>query len=174
MLVMLHGFCSPVAGAFGFNIAGGKIDIKGQGTAPISFTTREDIASYLAYVLTSLPKKDLEWRVFRIEGDRLVSDQVYLHELGRFLNDNIAYNQSLNEIPDILVNKLGKKIKVTHQRREVLEEALKKNPADFLSALLLHWDTNGGSVGTPEQLDNKEYPEWHPKKVADVLAAVYA
>lgn len=72
-LVVLRELHRPVASAFGFDIAGGKIDIKGVGNAPVSFTTREDIASYLAYVLTSLPKKSLEWRAFRIEGDRLVS-----------------------------------------------------------------------------------------------------
>lgn len=72
------------------------------------------------------------------------------------------------------MNKLGKKAEVSHTPREVLEEALKKNPADFRSFLLLLWDTDGGLVGTSEQLDNKEYPEWRPKKVADVLAELYA
>lgn len=63
---------------------------------------------------------------------------------------------------------------MTHTPREVLEEALKKNPADFRSFLLWLWDTDGGLVGSPEQLDNKEYPEWKPKKVAAILTELYA
>ena len=58
---------------FGFDIAGGKINIKGSGTPLITFTARPDIGSYLAYVLTSLPREKLEWRSFCIEGDRVVS-----------------------------------------------------------------------------------------------------
>ena len=64
---------SHFASNFGFDIAGGKIVIKGSGKPFVSFTTREDIASYLAFVLTSLPREKLEWRAFGIEGDRAVS-----------------------------------------------------------------------------------------------------
>lgn len=164
----LHRF---FAKNFGFDIAGGKINIKGLGEALVSFTTREDIASYLGYVLTSLPRKDLEWREFRIEGDRVVSTCVYIQEIRV---KRSTFHQSSNEIANIFVNRLGKKVEVTHEPREVLEEALKKNPSDFRAYLLWVWDTERGLVGSLDQLDNKEYPGWNPKKVADLLAELYA
>lgn len=95
MLTVLRELHSPVAGAFGFDIAGEKIDIKGVGKAPVSFTTREDIASYLAYVLTSLPKKDLEWRAFKIEGDRLVSVCIRTWRLTIDIEHNISHSMRL-------------------------------------------------------------------------------
>lgn len=85
-----------------------------------------------------------------------------------------TFHQSSNEVANIFVNRLGKKVEVTHEPREVLEEALRKNPGDFRSFLLWVWDTEGGLVGTLDELDNKEYPGWNPKKVADVLAELYA
>lgn len=142
-----------------------------MGEALVSFTTREDIASYLGYVLTSLPRKDLEWREFRIEGDRVVSTCVYIQEIRV---KRSTFHQSSNEIANIFVNRLDKKVEVTHEPREVLEEALKKNPSDFRAYLLWVWDTERGLVGSLDQLDNKEYPGWNPKKVADLLAELYA
>ncbi len=44
----------------------------GSGEAPISWTSIPDIGRFVAHVLTALPKNDLEWRTFRIEGDRHV------------------------------------------------------------------------------------------------------
>lgn len=56
----------------GLDIKNGSVKISGDGNVPISFTAREDIARYMAHVLTSLPAETLEWRIFRIEGDRQV------------------------------------------------------------------------------------------------------
>ena len=74
---------------FGFDIAGGKINIKGSGKPLITFTARPDIASYLAYVLTSLPREKLEWRSFCIEGDRIVS---YYKPISQLNAANIGYH----------------------------------------------------------------------------------
>ena len=75
---------------------------------------------------------------------------------------------------DLVKTHLGKNVDVTYQPRKVLEEALEKNPDDFLSYLLWFWDTNNGLVADVDKLDNKEYPEWSPKKVKDVLVDLYA
>ena len=66
--------CRGFAEVLGFDLTNGKITIPGEGVAPISWTTRGDIGRFVAYVLTALPKEKLEWRIFRIEGDRTVSD----------------------------------------------------------------------------------------------------
>ena len=44
--------------------------IGGEGKSPISFTTRRDLARFVAHALTELPREKIEWRIFRIEGDR--------------------------------------------------------------------------------------------------------
>lgn len=56
----------------GWNFETGKILVGGQGYAPLSFTLREDIGRFVAHVLATLPASKLEWRTFRIEGDRMV------------------------------------------------------------------------------------------------------
>jgi len=130
----------------GWDFQNGKADIGGEGNSPLSFTTRPDIARYLAHVLTTLPPSKLEWRTFSIEGERLTFNEV------------IARYQA----------KTGKELEVTYTPREVLQERLSKNPRDFLSFLKLIYDKGEGISGT--ELDNSEWPEWNPKKVLDVIA----
>ncbi|KAJ7660919.1 hypothetical protein DFH06DRAFT_1400375 [Mycena polygramma] len=55
----------------------GKVIIVGKGEAPTSFTSVDDVAGFVAYILTALPPSDLENRIFRLEGDR-----ASLNELG--------------------------------------------------------------------------------------------
>lgn len=61
----------------GWDLAAGKVTIGGEGKAPISFTTRTDIARFVGHVLTKLPAERLANSVFRIEGDRAVSFPLY-------------------------------------------------------------------------------------------------
>jgi hypothetical protein len=56
----------------GWNLKEGKIVIQGQGDAPISTTSINDVARFAAHVLTALPPAQLENAKFRIEGDRVV------------------------------------------------------------------------------------------------------
>ena len=63
----------------------------------------------------------------------------------------------------------GNTIDVTYKPRSELEERYNKNANDFGAFLFLQMDTGKGIVGTPDQLDNKEFPEWNPKKVVDVM-----
>ncbi|KAJ6466603.1 hypothetical protein C8R47DRAFT_990901 [Mycena vitilis] len=48
----------------------GKLTILGKGEAPVAFTSIEDIAEFVAHILTTLPASELEDRIFRIEGER--------------------------------------------------------------------------------------------------------
>lgn len=58
---------------WGFDMENQKFRIGGEGNTPISFTSRLDAARYTVHVLTTLSASELEWRTFRIEGDRAVS-----------------------------------------------------------------------------------------------------
>jgi hypothetical protein len=57
----------------GFDLKNGKIEIKGQGDAEISTTSIDDVARFVAYVLTELPNEKLENAKFSIQGDKIVS-----------------------------------------------------------------------------------------------------
>jgi len=59
--------------AYGFDFANGKATVHGIGDAPISFTGRSDVARYLGFIFTNLPVEKVEWKVFRLEGERTVS-----------------------------------------------------------------------------------------------------
>ena len=63
---------------------------------------------------------------------------------------------------------------MTKRSRAELEAALKKNPTDFVSFLLLEWDLGGGVTGEPEELSNSLWPEWNPKSVVDVAIELSA
>ena len=50
----------------------GTATVAGDGKLPTSFTTRDDIGRFVAYVLTTLPPSKLSNKTFRIEGQRIV------------------------------------------------------------------------------------------------------
>ncbi len=54
------------------DVPSGKVTIGGDGNKLISFTSREDIARYVSYVLTHLPAEQLQNRYFVIAGDNKV------------------------------------------------------------------------------------------------------
>ena len=62
----------PAKRFFGFDLANGEATVSGLGDAPISFTGRPDIARYVGFVFTNLPAEELEWKAFRLEGERTV------------------------------------------------------------------------------------------------------
>ncbi|KAL5536931.1 hypothetical protein ACEPAF_754 [Sanghuangporus sanghuang] len=144
-------FQKGLAEVVGFDFTNGKITVPGEGTSPISWTTRRDIGRFVAHVLTQLPKEKLEWRIFRIEGDRT----------------------SFNQIIEDYKARSGKNVSVAHRPRSELEEKLTKDPSDGFTAVLLSWDKGQGASGKPEELANSEFPQWKPKKVIDVILEVY-
>ncbi|KAJ7601541.1 hypothetical protein DFH06DRAFT_1489524 [Mycena polygramma] len=64
----------------------GKVRIVGKGEAPASFTSIDDIAGFVAYILTALPPSHLENQIFRLEGDR-----ASLNELGTRFNTTVEH-----------------------------------------------------------------------------------
>jgi hypothetical protein len=58
---------------FGFDLAHGKITIRGEGEASVSLTSMDDIARFTAHALVHLPHEKLQNVKFFFEGDRIVS-----------------------------------------------------------------------------------------------------
>ncbi|KAJ7586738.1 hypothetical protein C8J56DRAFT_1085336 [Mycena floridula] len=71
----------------------GKVNIlnRHSGTQPISWTANEDIGGFVAHVLTTLPAKDIEFKEFRIQGQR-----ASLVEIAGLLDKEIA---RVDELP---------------------------------------------------------------------------
>jgi len=134
---------------FGLDLKSGNATVGLDGNALNSFTAQSDVGRYVAYVLTNLPRSKIEWRIFRIEGERKSFNQIFKqHE-----------------------ERTGKKLNVTYRSKSELEAAKAKNPSDVPSFLQLEWGRGGGLVGSLDQLSVSEYPDWNPKTVADVLYA---
>jgi hypothetical protein len=55
------------------DIPSGKVSVGGDGNKQITFTSRPDIARYVSYVLTHLPREQLKNRAFSIAGDNKVT-----------------------------------------------------------------------------------------------------
>ncbi|TFK47419.1 NAD-P-binding protein [Heliocybe sulcata] len=137
---------------FGWDLANGKITISGEGKTPVSWTTRRDIARFVAHAVTSFSTEQLYFKELPIEGDR----------------------KSLNEVAEGYIAKTGKKIEVSHKPRSVLDDALKENPNNFLAWLQLAWEIGEGvTAKTPEQTANKLWPEWNPTSVVEAVVQAY-
>lgn len=70
-------------------------------------------------------------------------------------------------------SRTGKKLEVMYQSEAELAEAVKNNPADFVSFLHLEWALGKGVTGKPEELDNSDWPDWKPRKAIDALFDVF-
>ncbi|KAJ6585399.1 hypothetical protein B0H19DRAFT_1109526 [Mycena capillaripes] len=62
-------FIEVIPAMTGFSV-NGKINVIGYGNMPCSFTASQDVAGFVAHVLTVLPRQDLFNRTFRLQGDR--------------------------------------------------------------------------------------------------------
>jgi hypothetical protein len=62
-------FVQPKSRLSGLDIANGKVSVGGDGSKPIPFTSRPDVARYVSFVLTHLPADQLNNRSFTMAGD---------------------------------------------------------------------------------------------------------
>ncbi|KDQ62725.1 hypothetical protein JAAARDRAFT_190013 [Jaapia argillacea MUCL 33604] len=132
---------------FGWGLPRNKVTISGEGNAPVSWTTRRDIARFISHASTALPREKVEWRTFRIEGDR----------------------KSLNQIVTEYQAKTGIQLEISRVSRADLEAAVQKEPGNFGKVLQLIWDKGDGLVGETGQLANPDWPEWNPTSVVDAI-----
>ncbi|OCB83958.1 NAD-binding protein [Sanghuangporus baumii] len=136
------------ATALGLDFSSGEFSIPGSGTAPISWTATEEVAQFIAHVLTTFPREKIEWRTFQIEGERI----------------------NLKEIVASWEKRFRKTAMVTHRPRAVIKAAVNLDATDFLSSFVLDLDAGYMAVGDPS---NREFPKWRPKRVIDVLDDLY-
>ncbi|PBK72100.1 NAD(P)-binding protein [Armillaria solidipes] len=68
-------FFSWISGLSGYPSTG-KINVLGTGRTLASWTATEDVGSFIAHVLTTLPPAELNDGIFRIEGERLSWEDV--------------------------------------------------------------------------------------------------
>ncbi|KAI0258387.1 NAD-P-binding protein [Gloeopeniophorella convolvens] len=122
-----------------------KVTVGGDGNTKVSFTSRTDVARYLAFVLTRFPVEQLHNRAFSIAGD----------------------TKSFNEVFQQYEAKTGKKLDITYMPVSELDAKIAANPDDFASFLHKFFATSG-----PFQApDNSLYPEWNPSSVIDNIVA---
>lgn len=145
---------------FGFDFANGKVTVPGLGDTPITFTGRPDVARYIGFVFTNLPAEKLEWRVFRLEGERTVG-AIHILDILQ-ITEFFPSSQTLNEILRSYQETTGKTLEVNHISPSELEKR-----SDFAAAIALSWERGEGVVGDP--VDNGLYPGWHPKKASGYI-----
>ena len=67
-----YRFVQPKSRELGLDVISGKVSVGGDGSKPVQFTSRPDIARYVSYVLTHLPAEQLKNRSFSLTGDTKV------------------------------------------------------------------------------------------------------
>jgi len=129
----------------GLDVKSGKVTISGDGSKPIPFTSRPDIARYLSYVLTHLPADQLKNRTFTMAGD----------------------TKSFNEIFKGYEAKTGKKVEISYLSISELDARLAANPLDIFALIHKLWAT--GDTSSSLNTDNYLYPGWNPTRVVDYI-----
>jgi len=121
----------------------------GDGRADVSWTTQADVTRYVLYVLRHLPEEELHNRIFNIQGDV----------------------KSFNEIVQLYETKYpGSPVDVIYRPIAELESQVEDSERDdrIVRTLMLAIVT-GKAKHHQDLLDNKQYPDWHPKGVVDML-----
>ncbi|EJU01347.1 NADP-binding protein [Dacryopinax primogenitus] len=145
-------YCIPIPYAAGWltrRLSERRATIYGDGNAQASWTTQFDTARYVLHVLRHLPFEELHNRRFNIQGDA----------------------KSFNQLVKLYETKHpGSAVEVIYRPLAELEEKVANSEGDdrFWEALMLAIVT-GKAKHREETLDNKEYPAWHPRGVAEVL-----
>ena len=147
---------------FGFDFANGKVTVPGLGNTPITFTGRPDVARYIGFVFTNLPAEKLEWKTFRLEGERTVGT-IHIFVPPPILTERFGLSQTFNEILKSYQEKTGKALEVNHIPPTELEKR-----SDFAAVIALRWERGEGVVG--DLVDNDLYPGWNPKKALECIA----
>jgi len=132
---------------FGFDIPNKKITIIGSGNTPISWTSRKDIAHFLAYTLTHSPIDKLNNAALHVEGERL------------------SYLQVAQAVADEFND--GKPFEIVHTSAEEAEVKVKTDPngavVEFINlAAEKGWLNN-------KQVDNGLVPGWRAQTFREGL-----
>ncbi|SCV70182.1 BQ2448_1576 [Microbotryum intermedium] len=150
---------------FGFDFANGKAHFVGDGNSAvladqdtyslnsqISWTTRRDIARFVAHALAHFKPSQLENKALRIEGTRATSrDVVSMYERTH----------------------PGKHIAITTESEDEAKEFIKSNPGMMggLKYLTMLFGQGEALLTSAEgsELSNRDWPEWNPTSLEDVI-----
>ena len=135
--------------SLGFDIPGKTIDIVGSGSTNVTFTTRPDIARFVAYTLTHLPENRLKNATFRIEGEK----------------------KTLRGLKPIFEQVFGGQFTIKAREAADVEKLIKeKGTGAFMDFLQLITEQGRLDVGAP---DNALVPGFNPLSVADAIKKYY-
>lgn len=131
----------------GIDIVGKTLTIVGNGNTGVSFTTRADVANYVAYTLTNLPEDRLKNATFRIEGEK----------------------KTLRELKPIFEQVFGGEFTIKTRDVADVEKLVREGgETAFMDSLLLITEKEG--LGPH---DNAVVPGFTPLNVADTLKKYY-
>ncbi|KAH7102516.1 NAD(P)-binding protein [Auriculariales sp. MPI-PUGE-AT-0066] len=137
---------------FGFDFDKRKITIVGPGTTPVSWTSRRDIAYFIAYTLTHVPAAQLANRELNVEGEEL----------------------SFNEVVNILEGARGETYEIVHRNVNDVQRSIESERGrmalvapDFI-LLAAHKGYLHSGVN-----DNDLVPAWQPQPVQEVVKDMF-
>ncbi|ORY58673.1 hypothetical protein BCR35DRAFT_355367 [Leucosporidium creatinivorum] len=135
----------------GFDWENNQVNILGSGTNPIPFTTQNDVARFLAHILTTATPSTLANKTLKIQADTI-----------SFLSAVSLFEETHP----------GRKIEVTHTSHEEAKEFIEKHEGleSLLAWLKLSWDLE--TAPREEETDNALWREWNPTKAREVIAAL--
>jgi hypothetical protein len=135
---------------FGFDIANKTLEIIGSGNTPISFTTRPDIAHFVAYTLTHVSPHELENTTLGVEGERA----------------------TLLSLKPVFEDVFGGEFRVVHRDAGEVEQLVKEKGAQvFLEYIRLGGERGEVQIQNPK---NTLVPGWTPLSISQALKKYYA
>ncbi|ETI41355.1 hypothetical protein F441_13354 [Phytophthora nicotianae CJ01A1] len=132
----------------GHNYGEGYMNVVGKGQTAVSITARADVGRFVAHVLSTAPKNELDGAKIPFEAERLSPLQI--HELAE--------------------KKLNKKIEIHYVD---YEENKKKTDTDAMAFITATVEDGRGVVGTKQEVQEnmaKFFPNWKPAKYASFIA----
>jgi uncharacterized protein YbjT (DUF2867 family) len=157
VLFLTGGFADTIfMPQLGLDFANKKVIITGSGQEEFSFTSRVDIARYVAHVLTHLSPSSLEWSIHRIEAFHVGGKQIVeAYEKVKKTKLEVVYRD---------VAEVKKRVSVdTPDFSELF---------DWLIVLWAQgWPNINGLVGNP--VTNHLFPEWNPESLDEVIEKYY-
>ncbi|CAE6415134.1 unnamed protein product [Rhizoctonia solani] len=129
---------------FQFYPAENKVLIYGSGDEKNAWTSVEDVARFVAYILQHVPVEQLRNQKLRIEGDR----------------------KSFNEFVVIWERKHKVKLNVSYKPISELDERILRDPSDHEAAIGREMFSGRAAEGTAANL---LFPGWNPKSLEDAI-----
>ncbi|KAF8596544.1 NAD(P)-binding protein [Ceratobasidium sp. AG-I] len=121
-----------------------RILIYGSGNEKNSWTSVDDVARFVAYILQNMGLSQLTNQSFRVEGDA----------------------KSFNEFVEIWEAKHNVKLEVSYMPISELDERIVRDPADHEAAIGREMFSGRAATGP---VANSLFPDWNPKSLRDAI-----